>query len=253
MIQLKTKDDIKHIKESGSVLCTLFDNLDKWISPEMTTWDINQFCANYILKHGYHASCLGYEGYPSETCISVNEEVIHGIPSKEKIVKTGDIISVDIVIDKNGNYFSDSTRTFIIGGKTDPKSERLVKVTKECLSRGIEAANKSRARLHDIGAAVFNHADSNGFGVIRDYCGHGVGFDIHEEPNVPNYVSMYAANTRLREGMVIAIEPMISMGSYKVHTLKNNWTVVTNDGSRAAHWEHTIAITANGAEIMTLN
>ena len=175
--------------------------------------------------------------------------VIHGIPSKREILRNGDIVSVDICLEKNG-YVSDSTHTYEIG-KVSPEVHQLNTVTEKCLYLGIEAASVPHARIHDISKAVFTHASKYGYGVVRDYTGHGVGFSIHEDPEVPNFVSLSMPNARLRPGLVIAIEPMINMGTYKVKTLPDGWGVKTIDGKPACHWEHTIAVTEDGIEIMT--
>lgn len=250
MIELKSLDDMEKIHENGRILCSLFDTLETWLEPGMSTYDINQFCENYITSRGAYPSCKGFEGYPAGTCISVNEQVIHGIPHREKIIRLGDIVSIDIVVDKKGNYFADSTRTFVLGD-VPPRTALLVRTTRECLDRAIEVAGKPGVRMNDISAAVFDHANNNGFGVVRDYCGHGVGFAIHEDPNVPNFVSPFAQNLKIREGMVLAIEPMINMGTHKIINQKDGWTVVTADRKPSAHFEHTLGFTKNGVEVLT--
>ncbi|MCF0237282.1 MAG: type I methionyl aminopeptidase, partial [Sphaerochaetaceae bacterium] len=174
---------------------------------------------------------------------------IHGIPKKNHIIHDGDIVSVDLGINLGG-YFSDSARTYCIGN-VSPEVEKLVKVTRECLYKGIDALNKSHSRIQDIGEAVFNHANKYGYGVVREYTGHGVGLDVHEEPEIPNYVSHFCGNPRIREGMVLAIEPMINLGTKNIIDLDDGWTVITADGKPSAHWEHTVAITKNGPEILT--
>jgi len=193
---------------------------------------------------------LHYEGFPATACISVNEEVIHGIPSKKRIIQEGDLVDVDLGINMNG-HFSDMARTFIVG-KTKDEYQQLCDVTEESLRLGIEAASQKGARIQDIGSAVYKHARKHGYGVVRDYCGHGVGLDVHEEPEIPNYTSSYLPNPRIREGMVLAIEPMINLGTHKVRLLSNDWTVVTADGLPSAHFEDTVACTQNGLEILTV-
>ena len=232
------------------MLAEMFDEIGPQISEGKSTWDVDKLFHDWMKRHHAGAPCLGYMGYPAATCVSVNDMVIHGIPSKHEILKNGDIVSVDICLEKNG-YISDSTRTYEIG-KVSDDVHKLNKVTNECLYLGIEAAGKKGARIQDIATAVQSHAQKNGYGVVRDYCGHGVGLDIHEDPEIPNYVSAMNPNPRLREGMVIAIEPMINMGSYKVKTMSDGWGVKTVDGKPACHWEHTVAITKNGLEILTL-
>ncbi len=252
MIQLKTDEQIEGIRQSCHMLCELLDSLEdgKIIKEGMSTKDIDTYCHDWITKRHAEPACLHYEGFPAATCISVNDEIIHGIPKANKIIKDGDLVSVDLCINLKG-YISDSARTYIVGGKSTAQAEKLVKVTRECLYKGIEAASQPHARVMDIGAAVFKHADKNGFGVVREYCGHGVGFDVHEDPEIPNYVSHSLGNPRLREGMVFAIEPMITMGSRNIIDMPDGWTVVTADHKMAAHFEHTVAITRNGLEILT--
>ena len=183
--------------------------------------------------------------------MSPNEVVIHGIPSKKRILEDGDLVSVDLCITLDG-YVSDSTRTYEVG-TVSPEKHKLNVVTKESLDLAIEAASKKNARVQDIGAAVFKHCTTeNGYGTVRDYTGHGVGLSIHEDPEVPNYVSPLMPNPRLKVGMVIAIEPMINMGTWRIKTLKDGWTVVTADGKCACHWEHTVAITEGGLEVLTV-
>lgn len=251
MIELKTKGDMDAIQENGRIICSLFDKLETWLEPGMSTWDINQFCEDYITHRGANPSSKGFEGYPAGTCISVNEQVIHGIPSKNKIIRLGDIVSIDIVVDKGGNYFADSTRTFVMGQVAE-RTALLVKTTQECLDLAIEAAGRKGARMNDISNAVFSHANQFGFGVVRDFCGHGVGFALHENPDVPNFVSPYHPNLRLREGMVLAIEPMINMGTHRIDVMKDQWTVVTADRKPSAHFEHTIGITDEGIRVLTV-
>ncbi len=216
----------------------------------MSTFDIDQYCYQFIVAHKGVPAFLHYEGFPATACISVNEEVIHGIPSKKRIIKEGDLVDVDLGINMNG-HFSDMARTFVIG-KTKDEYQQLCDVTEESLRLGIEAASQKGARIQDIGAAVYKHARKHGYGVVRDYCGHGVGLDVHEEPEIPNYTSSYLPNSRIREGMVLAIEPMINLGTHKVKLLSNDWTVVTADGLPSAHFEDTVAITKHGLEVLTV-
>ena len=249
MIQLKTPQDIEGIRRSGRLLARLFEEVGPQIAAGMSTYDVDRLCDDFIRRHHAVASCKGYMGYPSATCISVNDVVIHGIPNRHIVLSDGDIVSVDITLDLDG-YVSDSTHTYEIG-KVSPELHQLNEVTEKCLYLGIEAASKPHARIQDIGAAVSSYARRFGYGVVRDYCGHGVGFSIHEEPNVPNYVSLSSPNPRIREGMVLAIEPMINMGTYRIKTDPDGWGVRTQDGKPACHWEHTVAVTENGIEILT--
>lgn len=249
MITIKTKDEINGIKKSCALLRSLFEELDGFIKEGITTKAVDVFCENFIKKHGGKPAFLYYDGFPASACISINEEVIHGIPSSHRIIKNGDLVKVDLGINLNG-YFSDSAHGYEIGNV--PKNvKQLNKTTKESLYLAIDAISNSQSpRVSDIGRAVFTHCSERGFGVVKDYCGHGVGLDVHEEPSIANYINPQY-NARLKEGMVIAIEPMITLGTWKVHTKDYGWTVVTDDNSVAAHWEHTVAITENGVEILT--
>ena len=250
MIVLKTEKEIEGIRKSCHMLCRLLDSLNDVIKPGISTKDIDKYCYNWIKARKAKPACLNYEGFPASTCISVNDVIIHGIPSNKEIIQNGDIVSVDLCIDLDG-YISDSARTYMVGD-VDPKVAKLVKVTEECLYKGIEAASKPKARISDIGAAVSEHARKNGFEPIQEYCGHGVGLELHEDPEIPNYVCHHLSNPRLREGMVFAIEPMINMGSADIlDDDPDGWTVRTLDGKPAAHFEHTVAITSNGLEILS--
>ena len=249
MILLKTEEQIDGIRKSCHLLAQLLESLQGKITAGMSTWELDQKCHDFIVKHGGKPAFLHYEGFPASACISINEEVIHGIPKRKRIIQDGDIVSVDLGINLNG-YFSDSARTYLVGN-VKPEVKKLVQVTRECLYKGIEALNKPHCRIHDIGSAVYEHAHRNGFGVVREYCGHGVGLKVHEDPEIPNYVSAFSPNPRIREGMVLAIEPMINLGGDGIIDLDDGWTVITADGKPAAHWEHTVAVTSNGPEILT--
>lgn len=250
MVELKTAEDMRRIAENGAVIRTLFDRLESWIEPGMSTLDIDRFCEDWITSRGCNPSSKGFEGFPGAVCVSVNEVVIHGIPSRRRIVREGDIVGVDVVVDRKGQHYADSTRTFKIGA-VSPEKALLVKTTQECLELAIEAAGRPGARLMDISRAVYNHATGHGYGVVRDYCGHGVGYSLHEDPEVPNFVSRFDRNIRLREGLVLAIEPMINMGTFRVDVLGDGWTVVTADGKPSAHFEHTVGFTSEGVEVLT--
>lgn len=250
MIVLKTNEQIDGIRKSCHMLCDLLDSLEDRIKIGMSTKEIDSYCYQYIVDRGGKPACLGFEGFPATACISINDEIIHGIPKKNRFVQDGDLVSVDLCIDLKG-YISDSARTYMVGN-VKPEYQKLVKVTKECLSRGIEAASQKGARIQDIGEAVYNHATKNGFGVVREYLGHGVGLDLHEDPEVPNYRSTFLGNPRIREGMTFAIEPMINFGKKDIVEMDDGWTVCTKDGLPSAHFEHTVAITENGLEILSL-
>ena len=249
MIQIKNEYQIDKIRKSCKLLAQMFEEVGPQITEGISTWDVDQLCETFMKKHHATGPCKGYYGYPNVTCTSVNDVVIHGIPNKHHILKDGDVISVDVCIDLDG-YISDSTHTYEIG-KVTPEVHRLNVETEKMLYLGIEAASKPNARIQDIATAVSKHARQFNYGVVRDYCGHGVGLEMHEDPMIPNYVSLANQNPRIRKGMVIAIEPMINMGTYKIKTDRDGWTVRTLDGQPACHWEHTVAITDSGLEILT--
>jgi len=250
MITLKTPEQIKRIEEACRLTAELMRRLSSFMEAGMSTWEVDAFCYDFITAHNGIPAFLNYGGFPASACISINEEVIHGIPSKKRIIQHGDLVDIDLGINLDG-HFSDMARTFIIGETTNEKLQ-LNTVTEACLRLGIEAAGKSGARIQDIGKAVYAHATAHGYGVVRDYCGHGVGLAVHEGPEIPNYTSPYLPNPRIREGMVLAIEPMINMGTPKVRVLKDNWTVVTTDGLPSSHFEDTVAITTDGLKVLTV-
>ncbi len=247
MIRLKSRDEIARIKESCFLLAETFKELRKLVEVGITTRELDSFARDYIEKHGGKPAFLGYMNYPATLCVSVNEEVIHGIPGPRKL-KENDIVGLDLGINLRG-YYSDAAITVPVGN-ISKKKKQLLKVTEEALYLGIEKAVVGN-RVSDISMAVFNHARKYNFGVVRQYCGHGVGFSQHEDPQVPNYPSG-GPNPRLKDGLVIAIEPMINEGTWEVTVLDDGWTVVTADGKPSAHFEHTIAITSDGTEILTL-
>ncbi len=250
MIQLKTEEQIKRIEEACHLTAILMSELATFMESGMSTYEVDRYCYDFIIKHKGIPAFLNYGGFPATACISINEEVIHGIPSRKRIIEYGDLVDIDLGINLDG-HFSDMARTFIIG-KTSAENEQLNRVTEECLRLGIEAAGKKGARIQDIGKAVYKHATAHGYGVVRDYCGHGVGLAVHEDPEIPNYASTYLPNPRIREGMVLAIEPMINMGTPKVRVLSNDWTVVTTDGLPSSHFEDTVAITKDGLKVLTV-
>ncbi len=246
MIRLKNEEQLAGIRESCSMLSELLGLLAPMVKPGVSTIELDEFARDFIVSRGGRPWFLDYDGYPGSLCVSVNEEVIHGIPGKRKL-REGDIVGLDCGIDLRGG-FSDAAITVSVGTPS-PEADRLMRVTRECLDRAI-AAVKPGARVHDISRAVYSHATASGYGVVRQYCGHGVGFEEHEDPQVPNYVGS-GPNPRLVPGMVLAIEPMINLGTGDVKVLDDDWTVVTLDGEISAHYEHTIAITPQGAEVLT--
>ena len=214
----------------------------------MSTKEVDELVERYIRAAGAYPSCLGYGGFPASACISVNSVVVHGIPSKEEILKDGDIVSVDLCAYKNG-YHGDACRTFKIGN-VSPEVEKLVKVTEECFFKGIEGL-KAGTPLYDIGYRVQKYAESFGYGVIRSYTGHGIGKEMHEDPSVPNFGKL-GTGIRLKAGTVLCVEPMIAMGSWRVNLLPDGWGAVTVDGKPAAHYENTLVVREDGVEILTL-
>ncbi len=249
MITIKNDAEISLMRESCRIAKETLDFVGKKIRAGMTTKEVDELVYRYITSCGATPSELGYEGYPASSCVSVNEVVVHGIPS-DRVILDGDIVSVDIVAEKNG-YHGDAARTFLIGEVSEEK-KKLVKVTEECFFKAIEGL-KAGVPLYDIGYAVQTHAESHGYGVVKALTGHGIGRSMHEDPAVPNY-GRKGTGMRLRSGMTICIEPMINMGTYKVNMDQSGdgWTVVTADGKPAAHYENTVLITESGVEILTL-
>jgi methionine aminopeptidase, type I len=246
MIRIKNKKQIEGIRASCQMLSALYDALKPLVQPGATPKDLDRFAYDFIVKNGGKPAFLGYEGYPATLCISVNDVVIHGIPGSRPL-EEGDIVGIDSGIDLDG-FFSDAAITLPVG-KITPEAQKLLDVTKECLDLAI-AQIKPHARISDISRAVFSHATKNGFKVVRQYCGHGVGLEIHEDPQIPNYVSG-GPNPRIMPGMVLAVEPMINVGTSDVRVLDDDWTVVTMDGSLSAHFEHTVLVTDSGCEVLT--
>ncbi len=245
---IKTPEQIEGIRRSGAVNTGVLDLVAKKIKAGMSTAEIDRMVYDYTVAHGAVPAPLNYEGFPKSVCTSINEVVCHGIPSEDEILQEGDIINVDVSTILDG-YYSDASRMFIIG-KTTPEKEKLVRVTKECLEIGMRAA-KPFGFVGDIGNAIQRHAEKNGFSVVRDLCGHGVGLAFHEEPEVLHF-GRKGTGMLLVPGMVFTIEPMINMGDWHVFIDEDNgWTVVTEDEKPSAQWEHTFLMTENGLEILT--
>lgn len=247
MILLKTKDEIELIRKSADLLSRTLAEVGRHVRPGVTTAFLDKIGEQFIRDNGGVPLCKGYEGFPSAFCISVNDVVVHGIPG-DVFIKEGDNVSLDCVVDLNG-YVSDSCYTFPVG-EVSPEMQRLLRVTKEALYIGIDQC-KAGNRIGDIGHAVQQHCEKNGYNVVRELCGHGVGFKMHESPNVPNY-GVRGTGPLLKEGMVIAVEPMVNMGSKNVKfSEEDGWTCRTKDGRPAAHYEHTVAIGPDGPDILT--
>lgn len=245
-IIIKSPAEIEAMRRSGRIAARAMARLSKQLRAGWTTADVDRLIEEEIRKAGAAPAFKGLYGFPASACVSLNEEVVHGIPGPRRI-KEGDVVSVDIGAELGG-FCSDMAVTFIIGA-VPPEVERLVRVTEECLYLGIEQARPGK-RLSDIGHAIQTHAEAAGFGVVRDYVGHGVGRAMHEEPQILNF-GPPGQGPLLREGMTFAIEPMINLGTWEVRQLADGWTVVTRDGKPSAHFEHTVAITAAGPEILT--
>lgn len=245
---IKTPEQIEGIRQSGKINTGVLDLVASEIRAGMSTAEIDKLVYDYTVDHGAIPAPLNYEGFPKSVCTSINEVVCHGIPSEDEILEEGDIINVDVSTIYKG-YYSDASRMFIIG-KTDPMKEKLVRVTKECLEIGMQAA-KPYSFVGDIGHAIERHAKKNGFSVVRDLCGHGVGLKFHEEPDVFHF-GRKGTGMLLVPGMVFTIEPMINMGTWKVFVdSEDGWTVVTDDEKPSAQWEHTFVMTEKGVQILT--
>ena len=235
------------MKRSNTMVAEVFEKLKGIIEPGITTKELDQVAEDYILLKGARPAFKGYRGFPATLCISVNDEVVHGIPGQRRL-KQGDIVSLDVGVNYLG-YFGDAAITFPVG-EVDPEAKRLLEVTEKALYIGIEKA-KVGNRLFDISYAIQSWVESHGFSVVRDFVGHGIGRELHEEPQIPNF-GVPHQGPRLGKGMVFALEPMVNEGTYEVRVLSDGWTVVTADGKRSAHFEHTIAITEDGAEILSV-
>ena len=247
MIFVKTEQEIDLMREPCRIMRDALDYLGNQLKAGMTTADVNALADDYIRSRGAIPSCLGYCGYPASVCVSVNEQVVHGIPG-ERIIRDGDIVSLDFCAYKNG-YHADAARTFLVGDVSEEK-RRLVRVTEECFFKAVEYL-KAGTPLYDIGAAVQKHAESNGYSVVRALVGHGIGKEMHEDPAVPNF-GKAGTGVRLKAGTVLCIEPMINMGGYQVDFLSDGWTVETRDKQPSAHYENTVVIREDGVEILTL-
>lgn len=245
---IKTEEQIEGIRRSGVVNSGILDLVAKEIKAGMSTAQIDKLVYDYTTDHGAIPAPLNFEGFPKSVCTSINEVVCHGIPSEKEILKDGDIINVDVSTILDG-YFSDASRMFMIGN-VSPEKEKLVRVAKECLEVGMKAA-KPFGYVGDIGHAVQKHAEKNGFSVVRDLCGHGVGLEFHEEPEVAHF-GRKGTGMLLVPGMVFTIEPMINMGTYRVYIAEEDgWTVITDDELPSAQWEHTFVMREDGLEILS--
>ncbi|MCX5782312.1 MAG: type I methionyl aminopeptidase [Elusimicrobia bacterium] len=247
VIELKSSSEIKILRKAGQFVAQVLDVIGKAVQSEITTKYLDDLAEKEIRSLGLKPAFLGYRGFPAVTCISINDELVHGIPSKKRILKEGDIVSIDLGIIYEG-FYGDMAATFPVG-KISQDAQKLLDVTKESLNKAIEQVKEGK-RLGDLSWAVQNFVENSGFSVIRDYVGHGIGRKLHEEPSVPNF-GKPSSGPRFNKGLVIAIEPMVSAGDWQVKTLDDGWTVVTEDGKLCAHFEHMVALTEKGAEILT--
>ena len=247
-ISIKTEKEIELMQESGRILALVLKELESYIKPGISTLEIDRKCYEIIKGYGCKPSFLNYNGFPASLCVSVNDEVVHGIPDKDHILKEGDIVSLDCGVIYEG-YHSDAARTVPVG-EISEEAKKLIEVTEQSFFEGIKHA-KAGKHLHEISEAIQAYVESFGFSVVRDLVGHGIGRNLHEEPQVPNF-KQRSRGPKLAPGMTLAIEPMVNAGRYHVYWADNNWTVLTRDGSLSAHYENTVLITDGEPKILTL-
>lgn len=246
MIQLKSEKDLRMLKDSGRILARTLERLQELIQPGLTTAEIDKLAEELVIHDGAVCAFKGYKGFPASVCTSINEEIVHGIPGNRRL-KEGDIISLDLGVNFKG-YFSDAAVTLPIG-RISPGLRNLIEVTRAALLKGIQEARIDN-NLSDISHTIQTHVEKNGYSVVRQFVGHGIGFQLHEDPEIPNFGRPHQG-PRLKKGMVLAIEPMVNMGTWESQVLENGWTAVTKDKSPSAHFEHTVAITERGPQILT--
>jgi methionyl aminopeptidase len=247
-IVCKSQSEIEKMRRSGHIVRQVLDELRKLVAPGVTTMDLEKAAAAKIKELGAKPAFKGYYGYPCVLCTSVNEEIVHGIPSPKRVLKAGDIVSIDCGVVLDG-YYGDAAITVAVGDTVSLERQKLMEVTEQSLYKAIEQVKVGNT-ISDIGGAVQEFVEANGFSVVREFVGHGIGTKLHEEPQVPNFRSR-GAETRLREGMVLAIEPMVNCGRPEAKVLEDKWTAITADGSSSAHFEHCVAVTKNGPLILT--
>jgi len=246
-VEIKTKDEIAVMREAGRIVSEILDELEKAVAPGVSTWELDQIAEGLIHKKGAKPAFKGYLGFPSSLCASINYEVVHGIPSKKRKLAPGDLMKLDFGVVYRG-YYGDAARTVPVG-QVSAQARALVEATRESLAKAISAVISGN-RIGDIGHAVQSLVESRGFAVVRDFVGHGIGKKLHEQPQVPNFGDP-GTGMRLRPGMVLAIEPMVNVGTHQVEILDDEWTAVTLDRKLSAHFEHTVVVTENGPEVLT--
>jgi methionyl aminopeptidase len=246
-IKIKSADEIRLMRETNQVVAEILDVLEDAVAPGVSTWELNEIAAREIDRRQVTSAFLGYYDYPAVLCTSVNEVVVHGIPRKDVVLKEGDIIGIDFGVFKHG-YCGDSARTVAVGA-VSPERQQLIDVTRQALDLAIEQCTPGN-RLGDIGATIENHVRKFGYSVVRQFVGHGIGTQMHEDPPVPNH-GRAGTGKRLKRGLVIAIEPMVNAGTHEVEVLEDKWTAVTKDRSLSAHFEHTVAITDDGPSVLS--
>ncbi len=247
MIILKKPEEIEKIRAACQIVARILERVSREIRPGVSTFQLNELSERLAAKEGARPAFKGYRGYPFSLCTSVNSEVVHGLPSKKRILKEGDLISLDFGVVKDG-YYGDAAVTIPVG-EVSEEAKKLIEVTREALYRGISKADPDH-RLFDISSAIQSYVEKRGYSVVREFVGHGIGRNLHESPQIPNF-GKKGQGVRLKPGMVLAIEPMINQGGAEIRILADNWTAVTKDGKLSAHFEHTVAITENGPDILT--
>lgn len=247
-VTIKSEHEIELMREAGRLLAIMHEELHKEIKPGISTWDINRIGDTIIRDFGCTPNFLNYNGYPASICVSVNDEVVHGIPSKKRILQEGDIVSLDCGLIYKG-YHSDAARTWPVGD-ISPEAKRLIDVTRQSFFEGIKFAKEGN-HLYEISKAIQDYVESFGYSIVRDLVGHGIGTHLHEDPQIPNFKPK-GRGLKLQAGMTLAIEPMVNQGDYEVEWLDDDWTVVTADGSLSAHYENTVLVQKDGCEILTL-
>ncbi|MDW7772770.1 MAG: type I methionyl aminopeptidase [Desulfobulbaceae bacterium] len=247
-ITVKSPEEIQLMFKANQIVAGVLTMLRQLLRPGLTTLKLDRWAEEYCRDHDGIPAFKGYRGFPGSLCVSINEQVVHGIPSRKVVLREGDIVSIDFGVRYNG-FFGDAAVTLPVG-EISPENEKLMLVTRESLERAIDKVRIGN-RISDISRAVQAHVEKHGFSVVRQFVGHGIGASLHESPEIPNYVQKSKSSPRIVEGMVLAIEPMVNAGTYKVKVLKDNWTVITADGKPSAHFEHSVAATINGPYILS--